>query len=309
MLYSDNIFSSEIFNEHEIHSDIDVIVDKRAKKNKPTPLQVSKQNHWNKVKKCRRTIQKNFEPGDLWCTFAYRKGTRKSMREFLRDMTRFQNLLRVEFKKRGHDFKWIRRLEIGKRGGLHAHFIINSIGDTQVISDAWNKAVKESGRVHFEHIDAEDGYNGLAEYICKEPDEEIQGQMSFLIPGDKKKLCSISTSRNLERPEPVKKKISPWKVMRIILSKEELTPTEGYYIEQDTVQVGFNKFTHLPYIRYREKKIAEARDYKPQKCEKIARTQIICPKTQIRTQIREVGNEILNRAKGILGSIKGKWKR
>lgn len=292
MLYSDNVYCSDTFNEHEIHCDIDVIVEKRAKKKKPTPLQISRQNHWNKVKNCRRTIQLNFRPGDLWCTFAYKKGTRKSMRDFMRDIQRFQNHLRTVYQKKGYDLKWIRRLEIGKRGGLHAHFIINSTGDTQIIADAWSKAVKDSGRVHFEHIDDEDGYNGLAEYICKEPDEEIQGQISFIVPGERKKLCSISTSRNLERPEAVKKKISPWKVMKIILGKEELQPTEGFMIERDTIQTGFNKFTHMPYIRYREKRIAQS-------CEIIART---CEKELQKPK------GILQKAKDLIKGIKP-WKR
>lgn len=292
MLYSDNVYCSEMFNEHEIHCDIDVIVEKRSKKKKPTPIQISKQNHWNKVKNCRRTIQLNFKPGDLWCTFAYRKGTRKPMREFMRDIQRFQNYLRIIYQKKGYDLKWIRRLEIGKRGGLHAHFIINSIGDTQIIAEAWDKAVKESGRVHFEHIDNEDGYNGLAEYICKEPDEEIQGQMSFIVPRERKKLCSISTSRNLERPEPIKKRISPWKVMKIVLGKDELQPTEGFMIERDTIQTGFNKFTHMPYIRYREKRIAQS-------CEKIART---CEKELQKPK------GILQKAKDLIKGIKP-WKR
>lgn len=292
MLYSDNVYCSEMFNEHEIHCDIDVIVEKRSKKKKPTPIQISKQNHWNKVKNCRRTIQLNFKPGDLWCTFAYRKGTRKPMREFMRDIQRFQNHLRIIYQKKGYELKWIRRLEIGKRGGLHAHFIINSIGDTQIIAEAWDKAVKESGRVHFEHIDNEDGYNGLAEYICKEPDEEIQGQMSFIVPRERKKLCSISTSRNLERPEPIKKRISPWKVMKIVLGKDELQPTEGFMIERDTIQTGFNKFTHMPYIRYREKRIAQS-------CEKIART---CEKELQKPK------GILQKAKDLIKGIKP-WKR
>lgn len=307
MLYADNIYSSESFKEHEIHCEYDTIVSKRARKKKPTSLQISKQNHWNKVKKCRRTIQQNFKPGDLWCTFAYKKGIRKSMREFLLDMTKFQNHLRVEYRKRGLEFKWIRRLEIGKRGGLHAHFVINTPGDTQIISEIWKKVVKDSGRVYFTDIDDEDGYNGLAEYICKEPDEEIQGQMSFII--EKKKLCSVSTSRNLKRPEPVKEKISPWKVMKIMLGREALKPSEGFCIEKDTVQTGFNKFTHMPYIRYREKKIAQSCDYKPQKCEYLAETQIIHPKTQIKTQIKKAGDEIINKAKGLFRSLKDKWKR
>ena len=310
MLYEDKQYISDKYIEHETHCIFDYGAKglKRLSKKKATPLQIQKQNHWNKVKNCRRTIQLNFSEGDLWCTFAYRKGTRKDMREFIRDIRRFTNLLRVEYQKQGKDLKWIRRLEIGKRGGLHAHFILNK-ADTKLISDTWRKAVKDSGRAHFEVIDDEDGYNGLAEYICKEPTEEIQGQMTFLVPEDKKKLCSISTSRNLVRPEAVRKQISAWKIARILTGKEEIVPTEGYSIEQDTVRIGFNKFTHLPYIRYREKIITDSCDCRPQKCEQIAKTQIICPETQIKNQISKAGTEIIKKAKGILGSIKDRWRR
>ena len=295
MFYSDNEFRSKDFIEHEIHCEYDTYVEKRAKKKKPSPLQLSKQNHWNKVKNCRRTIQNNFGPGDLWCTFAYKKGTRKTMREFMRDVQRFQNHLRFEYRKRGYDLKWIRRLEIGKRGGLHAHFIINSIGDTQLISDTWKKCVKDGGRVYFTDIDDGDGYNGLAEYICKEPDEEIQGQMSFII--EKKKLCSISTSRNLKRPEPVKKKISPWKVMKILTGREELRPTEGFYIEKDTIFYAFNKFTHMPYIRYREKRIDNS-----VKTDSNSGVRIKDPEIRVMDRVKE-------KAKGFLRSITDRWKR
>lgn len=264
MKYTDNQYISENFIEHEIHCDFNYGArgQKRLKKKKATPIQINKQNHWNKVKNCRRVIQTNFKTGDLWVTLAYKKDTRKSMRDFIRDIQRFQNFLRTEYKKKGKDLKWIRRLEIGKRGGLHAHFILNNIGDTQIVSETWKKSVKDAGRVYFANIDDEDGFNGLAEYICKEPDEEIQGQMSFLIPGEKKKLCSISTSRNLERPQVIKKTFNPWSIKRILTGQQIITPTKGYYIDKDSVRYGINKFTGLPYMRYREKKISAPKSEK-----------------------------------------------
>lgn len=309
MLYSDNIYSSDSYNEHEIHCDYDVIVEKRAKKKKATPLQIEKQNHWNKVKKCRRTIQQNFRAGDLWCTFAYKKGTRKTMAEFIRDIQRFQNHLRVEYRKRGHEFKWIRRLEIGKRGGLHAHFIINFIGDTQIISDTWKKTVKDSGRVYFTNIDEEDGFNGLAEYICKNPEEEIQGQMSFFIPTEKKQLYSVQTSRNLKRPEPVKVKISPWQVMKVMLGLEELKPSEGFFIEQDTVRKGYNKFTHMPYIRYRERRLQPENKNQPVPDANVGENHKNMPENRKNVRIENIVHDFADKAKGFIRSIAGRWKR
>ena len=226
------------------------------------------------------------------------------MRDFIRDVQRFQNHLRTEYRKRGHDFKWIRRLEIGKRGGLHAHFIINSIGDTQVISDTWKKAVNDAGRVYFTNIDDEDGFNGLAEYICKEPEEEIQGQMSFFIPTEKKQLYSVQTSRNLIRPEPVKVKVSPWKVMKIVMGLDDIKPTEGFFIEKDTIQKGFNKFTHMPYIKYREKRI-KAEDTGTVLRENRKNT----AENRKNVRIENIVHDFADKAKGFIRSIAGRWKR
>lgn len=279
MKVTDNQYISRNFIEHEIHYEFAYGAKgvKRNKKKKATPLQIAKQNHWNKVKNCRRTIQQNFRSGDLWITFAYKKGTRKSMEDFEKDIRRFQNALRIEYKLRGKELKWIRRLEIGKRGGLHAHFIINNIGDTQVISETWRKTVKDSGRAHFENIDESDGFNGLAEYICKEPTEEIQGQMCFLIPGQKKKLCSISTSRNLKRPEAVKKRMNAWAIRHLLTGQQSIKATEGFQIDKNSIRAGVNKYTGLPYIRYREERIKKAE-----------------PKKET----------LLSKAKGLLGGLK-----
>ena len=266
MKYVDYQYISHNHVEHEIHAELNYGArgSKRAKKKKPTPLQIAKQNHWKKVNCCRRTIQMNFKEGDLWVTLAYKAGTRKDMKDFQKDIVDFQNMLRNVYKKEGHEFYWIRRLEIGKRGGLHAHFIINNIPNApKLIQDSWKKTVKEAGRVYFTTIDEENGFEGLAEYICKDPEEEIQGQLCFLTPESRKKLVSISSSRNLQRPQPVAKRINPWSIKEILTGQQVIRPTEGFYIETDSVKAGINKYTGLPYLRYRETREKPKKPEKP----------------------------------------------
>lgn len=258
MKYIDYQYISHNHVEHEIHAEFNYGAkgSKRAKKKKPTPLQIAKQNHWKKVNSCRRTMQMNFKEGDLFVTLAYKAGTRKDMKAFQEDITDFQNLLRSLYSQKGYELKWIRRLEIGKRGGLHAHFVINYIPDAPaLIRRVWKKSVKDSGRVHFEFVDEGNGFEGLAEYICKDPTEEIQGQLCFLTPESRKKLVSISSSRNLLRPEAVKKRINPWSIRDILTGQQVIRPKEGFYIEKDSIKTGINKYTGLPYLRYRETRI------------------------------------------------------
>ena len=258
MKYVDYQYISHNHVEHEVHAEFNYGArgSKRAKKRKPTPLQIIKQNHWKKVNSCRRTIQMNFKEGDLWVTLAYKKGTRKEMKAFQKDVKVFQDMLRELYGREGQQLKWIRRLEIGKRGGLHAHYVINNIDNApQMIQACWKKAVKDAGRVYFTTIDEENGFEGLAEYICKDPTEEIQGQLSFLTPESRKKLVSISSSRNLDRPSPVKRTINPWSIRDILTGQRTIRPTEGFYIEKDSIKAGINKYTGLPYLRYRESRI------------------------------------------------------
>ena len=258
MRYIDKQYVAGEFIEHDIHIDLRFGgKGKREKKKKPTPLQIRKQNHWNKVKSCRRTIQLNFNEGDLWLTLAYKGGVRKPMEGFKKDIAKFHRLLKAE----GINAKWIRRLEIGKRGGLHAHYVMSKC-DTEKIARAWAKTSKDTGRIYFTHIDSEDGYNGLAEYICKEPTEEIQGQISFLIPDDRKRLCSISTSRNLIRPEAEKREVKVSSIKRVIRGESVIKPTDGFYIEPSSVRSGLNRYGY-PYLSYREKRLRIDETKKP----------------------------------------------
>lgn len=258
MAYTESNYISANYIEHEIYyaGNYGAKGEKRSERQKATPLEIKKNNHWNKVKYYRRLMQLNFFPGDLWTCLKYKSGTRKDINSVKSDVRSFFNHLRKAYRKAGHPLMFIYKLEIGKRGGLHCHVIVNRIPDCDLIMrNAWKKATEDAGSIDYQTIEEYGGYGGLAEYICKEPDEEIQGQISFLIPEDRKKVYSISSSRNLKRPEPVRKKYSHWTLKKILTGENQIKPTEGFYIDQDTVRKGVNRFTGMSYLCYTEVRI------------------------------------------------------
>ena len=255
MAYTECNYISANYIEHEIYyaGNYGAKEEKRSERTKATPLEIKKNNHWNKVKYYRRLMQLNFYPGDLWTCLKYKAGTRKDIEKVKADLKRFFDILRRSYKKNGHSLMYIYKLEIGKRGGLHCHLVVNRIKDCdRLMRDAWKRATEDAGSIDYQTIEEYGGYAGLSEYICKEPDEEIQGQISFLIPEDKKKVYKISSSRNLKRPEPVKKKYHHWTLRKILTGENEIKPTEGFYIDRDTIRKGVNRFTGMSYLCYTE---------------------------------------------------------
>lgn len=230
--------------------------EKRKKKKKPTPEQVAKQNQYNREARCRRDLRNNFYPGDYWVTLKYKSGVRKCMEEFLKDIKKFHRGMRREYKKRGEPYKWICRLEIGRRGGLHAHIVINRLpGDAYtdlIIRDAWKK-VEPDGSVDYTTIREQGGGKELAAYITKQAGEEMAGQMHLFSKEDQKRLVRISSSRNLDRAQPVRKIYRHWTMRKIL--EEGPKPAPGYYIDKGSIQAGVNRFTGYSYYRYTEVRI------------------------------------------------------
>ena len=99
--------------------------EKRAPHKKATPDQIAKQNAANKVKRVRRIILLNFHPWDMWLTLKYPRGTRKTSKEVLDDVKEWTDKLRPKYRKVGEELKWIRRIEIGRYGGIHVHILVN----------------------------------------------------------------------------------------------------------------------------------------------------------------------------------------
>lgn len=259
MAYRKCSYISPNYIEHEIYyaGDYGAKGEKRQKKEKPTPLQIEKQNQWNRIKRLRRTLQLNFYPGDFWITVKYKAGTRKDIKAVKADVKKFLDGLRKKYKARGQPLMFVYRIEIGKRGGLHCHMVINRIPDGDLLMrDSWKKATDDAGSIDYQTIDDSGGFGGLAEYICKKPDVEHIGQIEFTFRDeDRKKILSINTSRNLKRPVAEKKKYSHWTIRRILTQEEEIKPTPGFMIDRDSIRKGVNRFTGLSYLSYTEVRI------------------------------------------------------
>lgn len=217
--------------------------EKRAKREKLTPEQVAKQNLINRQNFVRRKIKLNFDKNDYWLTFTFREKKKRTAKEVNMCLEKMRRKLRKWYRKAGQELKWIARVEIGERGGIHAHMIVNRIrgetGTDELIQKAW-----EHGRVFFSLLYLEGGFKQLAEYLVKPPLDEYKDE-----PG----LVPYSCSRNLQKPEPERKYFKRRTVRELV--DEGPKPTPGYYIDQDSVIRGVNKYTGYSYIKYTEVKL------------------------------------------------------
>lgn len=245
MAYKEKTFRSENYIEHEIlfAGRYGAAGERRGPKKKATPEQIKRQNQRNKENRLRRTAQLNFYPNDIWLTLKYPKGMRKSLEKVERDIKKFQDGMRKDYKLRGEEFKWIKRIEIGKQGGLHAHFIINRIyGSELLIRKNWPYGS------YYAAITEEGGMEQLISYICKPIPEEVE-QLSMFPIEEINRCAKIGTSRNLKRPEP---EVKEYRRKTVRKKMENIEPEKGFHIDVDSIVRGINPYTGLSYLYYRE---------------------------------------------------------
>ena len=202
----------------------------RVKIRKATKEQIKKRNQYNKEKRLRRKLRKNFKKNDYWLTLTYTKDNRpEEMKKATKDVTSFLNKLRRYYKKQGQELKWVLHTEVGSRGGTHHHLVLNRIQDGDIaIRKCWVK-----GGVHIDLLYEEGGFKKLANYLAKVPDEK-----------NKMKNSRYSCSRNLITPEP------EVKIMKRKTWKEEPKPRKGYYLEKESYFEGINPVTRHKYRYY-----------------------------------------------------------
>lgn len=233
----------------------------RGKRIKPTPEQVARQNQLNREKKVRRLIKANFTGADYWVTFKYPQGLRPPLDAVKADWQEFVRRMRYAFKKAGQQLKFIYRIEIGSRGGIHVHAVINrceGIETDRLIQETWT-----AGRVNFEHLRASSTYDKLAAYIVKPPSVEAQRHINLMPKAEQKELIKYSASRNLIRPEPVRKEYSHNTMRRLI--EEGPNPSPGYFIDHDSIVSGVNAFTGMSYLHFTEIKLDPPKRGRPPK--------------------------------------------
>ena len=253
-------FSNSIDHEYKYQGKYGAKGEKRTEKKKATPEQIKKQNQRNKEKRVWRKIRENFKDGDHWATLKYPERTKKTVEEVYKDVKKFLNNLRKDYKKCGQPLKFIYRIEIGELGGIHCHLLCNRItgkDSDRIIEKRWTQ-----GTVNFQSLHEAGDYKRLASYIVKQPEEETEEykQLSLFEKEDQKKLVKYSCSRNLTEPKPEQKEYRHWTVRKLIKNGPE--PTPGFYIDEDSIICGVNPYTGMSYLHYTEYRIQPKRRWK-----------------------------------------------
>lgn len=225
----------------------------REKRKKASPEQIKKQNQWNREKYMRRLIKANFKEGDLFVTLKYPRGAKPSMDGIEADFKRFLDGMRRRYHKQKTAFKWAARVEMGAKGGSHIHILMNNVKNTAL----WVKQCWKPGKQNIEPCD-NIRLNDLGSYMTKLPDEDIEGQMSFLSASDRKKYVKFRSSKNLVRPETIRQRERVSRKEIVKLLKDGPKAREGYYIDKNSIRHGVNKYTGYGYYYYTEVKLEKA---------------------------------------------------
>ena len=213
----------------------------RERKAKPTPEQMRKVNHWNKVRRCREYLLRYFHTGDTFATFTYQVKERPlEMGGAKKDFDKAIGYIRREYRKRGYELFWVRNIEMGTRGAWHIHIVVNDIPDTgNILKKAWKKGyvhqitIKDSDKFY------DEDFMKLAEYLTK--DEYTREEKQDGTPGKPRvRESSYSHSRNMQLVPPKKDRLRRW--------KKEVKPRKGYYIAR--IREGINPATGCKYRRY-----------------------------------------------------------
>ncbi len=232
----------------------------RGTKRKKTPREIEYQNRWNKRKYIRRLIKLNFEEG-IYVTLTYGRGQRKDMQGVKNDFKNFRDRMRRAYRKQGADFKYIYCIEIGSRGGIHIHMIVNRVPGKpetdKLIAEKWT-----FGHPHMTPLYQEGDYEQLACYLAKVPQEETGEDKKGRIARMEEitdETYDYNTSRgNLIKPEPEEEKEYSRRTVKKLI-EEGPEPTPGFYIDKNSVRTGINRFTGMSYLYYTEHLIKRKR--------------------------------------------------
>ena len=206
---------------------------KREQKKNKTQEQMQEANRRNAEKKLTRIFNANFVDGDLHIVLTYKKNERPTKEEAKKILAKFWRKLKAEYKKHKKELKYIVVTEF-KNKNIHHHIIINNpdgLNVVKMIKNLWNGIPKITP------LWSNGQYKELAEYLIKETDKTFREKES----GFKQRY---SRSRNLVIPKP------KTKIVKADRWSKNPKPKKGYYIDQDTVVNGINKWSGREYQHY-----------------------------------------------------------
>ena len=214
---------------------------KRVKRGKPSRAEQININIRKQVEQLRWTLNCNFEEGDFFATFSFKKEERPdTYEELIKCKDKLIRELRKAYRSKGRELKFVYVIEIGKRGAAHIHMVLKSI-DTKVLKRCWDR-----GYIHINLLDSTGQYGDLASYLVKE-----KGRRKMEQCGGK----TYSASRNLKKPI-IKKQV----IWNRDFFREDARSRKGYYIDKrhDEENGGIRKgytMTGYPFMEYIQVKI------------------------------------------------------
>lgn len=222
----------------------------RAGRKKRTPEEMARQNLWQRKRYVRRLAELNFKGGDWHVVLTCSPELRPSKEEAPAVIRKFRDKLRAEYKKQGWELKYIYTCEVGERGAVHWHMIVNDQSNDRTSTHRLIARLWERGRPYFTALDANREYGTLTAYMLKEAEKRIKAEKTI-------EKLSYTCSRNLIKPVSRQKK----KYARI-WRKDPKAPA-GYMVIPDSLVNGINKFNGWPYQYYQLRKIPGGKEKLP----------------------------------------------
>ena len=136
---------------------------------KPTPEQIARQNHRNKVRKIWQLIRGNYQEGDRWVTVTYRKGERPDWETGLKQLTNFRKRVTYWFRKREIQIRMMNSIEHGSKGAIHMHMLLNDVEGINI--DRILQRLWKFGQIHTSGLYENGDFHDLAEYMAKGGDD------------------------------------------------------------------------------------------------------------------------------------------
>lgn len=207
----------------------------------PTPEEMQEINKRNTIKRLRRKIHMNFEPGDLFLTLTYRRGAGISPKEAARELRNYFDRLKRMYRKAGVPLKYIVVTEYTRKS-IHHHVILNDLPEGRGAKEAASKWTR--GGANCKYLYEEGHYEILASYLVKECGKHFGKKGNAM-------KSRYSCSRNLKEPrkETVKLKRDDW--------PEEPRIPKGYILDKPSLWNGINKLGYR-YQYYRMIRLASA---------------------------------------------------
>ncbi|MDE7445908.1 MAG: hypothetical protein K2N15_09460 [Lachnospiraceae bacterium] len=205
----------------------------RKKKENKTSEAQEKVNSRQAVKKLTWIFNENYDGTSLYTTWSYDKDKRPAtMEELKKDVDRLMRNIRGQYKQKGDAAKYVCVVEVGERGAVHIHIVLNAI-EVARLKKCWDK-----GWINIKPMDDSGQYSKLASYFIKYSEKTMKTSGGIF---NKR----YNSSKNLKIPQPTKTTVK---------SKNAYNHTieipQGWYLDKDSVAEAWHEVTGYMYFTY-----------------------------------------------------------